>query len=83
MNLPNDIVKTFSQFKNSIFNIGYELKYKKCYIYIKYSKLIQYLLFFRKRWPFGIVIEVRDWQNILTIIKLPKTDRYENETKKI
>jgi hypothetical protein len=57
MNLPNNIVKTFSQFKNLIFDISYDLRYNIFYIYINYKSLDQHLIFLKTRSLFGIVIE--------------------------
>jgi hypothetical protein len=57
MNLPNNIVKTFSQFKNLIFDISYNLRYNIFYIYINYKSLDQHLIFLKIRSLFGIVIE--------------------------
>ena len=57
MNLPNNIVKTFSQFKNLIFDISYALRYNIFYIYINYKSLDQHLIFLKIRSLFGIVIE--------------------------
>ena len=64
MNLPNNIVKTFSQFKNLIFDISYDLRYNKFYIYSNYKTLYHNLIFLKIRSLFGIVIEEGDSQNV-------------------
>ena len=64
MNLPNNIVKTFSQFKNLIFDISYDLRYNIFYIYINYKILDQHLIFLKIRSLFGIVIEKGNSQDV-------------------
>ena len=64
MNLPNNIVKTFSQFNNLIFDISYDLRYNIFYIYINYKSLDQHLIFLKIRSLFGIVIEEGNSQDV-------------------
>ena len=64
MNLPNNIVKTFSQFKNLIFDISYNLRYNIFYIYSNYKTLYHNLIFLKIRSLFGIVIEKGNSQDV-------------------
>jgi len=64
MNLPNNIVKTFSQFKNLIFDISYALRYNIFYIYSNYKSLDHNLIFLKIRSLFGIVIEKGNSQDV-------------------
>jgi hypothetical protein len=60
----NNIVKTFSQFKNLIFDISYDLRYNIFYIYINYKSLDHNLIFLKIRSLFGIVIEKGNSQDV-------------------
>ena len=64
MNLPNNIVKTFSQFKNLIFDTSYDLRYNIFYIYSNYEILYHNLIFLKIRSLFGIVIEEGNSQDV-------------------